>query len=915
MKNFALNIIAYLILFITVTGCSTKKNTWSSRTYHELNTRFNVYFNGQLSYDEGIQNIEKANKEDYSTIIPMFPISRHSNASAAVSNMERTIEKSRKAIKLHSIKAKPNKDEKKANQPKYQLFYNQEEFNPALKEAWLLLAQAEFHKGDFLGASSTFAYIANRYTTNKDMVAQCLLWKARAYAEMGWIYEAEQVLSKVNQDDLKRANFGLFAEVNADLLLKNKQYSEAIPFLELASSKTKNKSQEIRYHYILAQLYQQSENNKKAYEYYKDVIKSNPSYEMQFNAQISIAQLNIGNIESVRKDLLKMTQNPNNKNYLDQLYFALGNTYINNADTTKAIENYKLSIEKSKRNGIDKAQTYIKLADIYYQKKKYILAQPCYEGAGKILSNDHADYLRVRKRAELLSELVTQSNIVILQDSLQALASQPESKRKEVVAKIIEKLIATEKEAEKKSKQMTEGQNPEQNEDLPSLQQIGSAGEAGNWYFYNEGLKQNGQLEFEKKWGVRQLEDNWRRISKGSVLFADDKKETEVEKSETDTTQQAKLDDTKNPEFYLRQIPTTEAKIKKSNAQIASALIQMGQIYKDKINDIDEAIKTYEDFEHRFSSDKKIADIYFNLYIIHTKKENKEKAGFYKTKILTDFPNTKYSKMLSQADYAGGVQKMYKEQDSIYNNAYNAYLKSDYAQVFQIVEFFKLNYPLSTIMPKVLFINALSIGKKQSQEQFKKALDELVKTYPESDVSAMAKDILALMKQGMESKNGTSSGSLLTRRDESVKELIDKTKPKQFSQDRQTKHRLLLICLNTKADTHNLLYNVASYNFTHFLIKNFDLAVSKLDSLATLSITGLESWEEAKWYDNSIASDATIKQLVNKYQIQRVMISEENYRLIKGPYNLDDYLSFQIKEQIGGKQPAKGANKKGKDPR
>ncbi|HET7732859.1 MAG TPA: tetratricopeptide repeat protein, partial [Paludibacter sp.] len=276
MKKHFTYTIFFALLIVVISGCSTKKNTWATRAYQATNTRFNVYFNGYVSYNEGLKNILKANKEDYSTVIPMYPISRHSNASAATSDMDRAIEKCRKAIKLHSIKVKPEKNYKKMNSPEYKLFYSQEEFNPAMKEAWLLLAKAEFHKGDFLGSVGTFSYIARHYSTDKDIVAVCQLWVARAYGEMGWIYEAEQVLSKLEQDNLKHSNIGLFASVNADLLLKKRQYKEAIPFLELALSKEDDKDMQQRFGYLLAQLYQLTNDNKAAYDAYSKVIKLNP---------------------------------------------------------------------------------------------------------------------------------------------------------------------------------------------------------------------------------------------------------------------------------------------------------------------------------------------------------------------------------------------------------------------------------------------------------------------------------------------------------------------------------------------------------------------------------------------------------------------------------------------------------------
>lgn len=897
-KHFSYSIL-FALLIVLVSGCSTKKNTWVTRAYQATNTRFNVYFNGYVSYNEGLKNILKANKEDYSGVIPMYPISRHSNATTATSDMDRTIEKCRKAIKLHSIKVKPEKNLKKMNSPEYKLFYNQEEFNPAMKEAWLLLAKAEFHKADFLGAAGTFSYIARHYSTDKDVVAVCQLWIARAYGEMGWIYEAEQVLSKVEQDNLKHSNIGLLASVSADLLLKKHQYKEAIPFLELALSKEDDKDMQQRFGYLLAQLYQLTNDNKAAYDAYSKVIKLNPPYEMDFNARISRAQLNTENVYKVRKELRSMLKNPNNKEYLDQLYYALGNTYLNHGDTLQAIDNYKLSVDTSSTKGINKAVTLIKLADLYYQKREYVSAQPCYDEAAKIITNEHEDYARVTKRAETLSELVVQNDIVVLQDSLQELSTLSESKRLEVVNKIIAKLVADEKLAAEKLLKENEARNRNGaiDDNLALMAPIG-ANSQGGWYFYNPEIMRAGQTEFIRRWGKRKLEDNWRRTNKATSLFADENANAEVVAAPGDTTavqsKTTELSEVKNPQFYLRQIPITPAQLAKSNAEIATALFSMGEIYKDKIEDYPMAISTFNEFIRRFGTDKRVPDAYFYLYMIQTKQGNLAEAERCRTKLMTDYPNTKYSQILSQPDYSARIERMYHEQDSVYALTYKAYNASDFETVFQNVAYIQKNYPLATLMPKFLFLNALSVGKKDTQEKFRSALESLITNYPESDVSAMAKDILALMKQGQEAKKGTSSGTLLARRDETTKAEIADVAKMKFSTDKLTRHRLLLISSTSLENMHKLQYNVASFNFSRFMIKDFDLVINKLDTVRnSLSVTNFESYDEVSWYLNSIATDATISKMFADFQVQRVIISEENFGLLKNTYSLEDYLAFQ----------------------
>ncbi len=922
--------ILFTLLIVIVSGCSTKKNTWTSRTAQSINTKFNVHFNGAVSYNEGLKNIINSNKEDYSTLIPMYPISQHANASAATSNMDRTIEKCRKAIKLHSIKVKPKKNTKKEKLPEYMNFYNQKEFNPELKNAWLMLAQAEFHKGDFLGASATFSYISRHYITDNDMIALCQLWKVRAYGEIGWIYEAEEVLSKIVQDNLRLSSIGLFAAVNADLLLKKQQYKEAIPFLELALSKEKDKDLKQRFGYLLAQLYIKTGNDAAAFESFSRVIKTNPPYEMDFNARINRAQIDKGNVLGVRKDLRNMLKNSNNNDYLDQIYFAIGNTYLNHNDTLKAIENYKLSVEKSKRNGIDKSVTLITLGDIFYNKRNYLLAQPCYDEAAKIITNEHKDYERVKKRAETLSELVTQNDIVVLQDSLQRLAAMTESQRLEVIKELIEKLISDEKVATEK--QLKNADSPDENmngnrnrfteqeEDLGRLPQIGSSsGNSGEWYFYNSELIRTGQSEFLKKWGKRKLEDNWRRTNKTATIFADENiaNAATIVKDTTDTVSKKNdFSDTKNPEFYLKLVPVTPAQITKSNAEIATALLSMGLIYKDKIEDIPMAISTLELLISRFGTDKIISDAYFQLYMIAIKMENKKDAEKYRLRLISEFPSSKYAEILSQTNYKERLSIMYGEQDSIYNLTYKAYNESDYQTVFKHLAYIQQNYPISTLMPKFLFLNALSIGKKDTPEKFQAALNELVTKYPESDVSAMSKDILALIKQGHEAKTGTSSGTLLTRRDEAAKNKVDEqAAPLQFSPEKHSKHRLLFICSITTDSMNMMLYNIASFNFSRFMIKNFDLVINKLDSSKNiLCVTNFESFDEAQWYVNSIGTDALITKLLADFQVQKVIISEENYVLLRTKNNLSEYLGFQEKNIVTKQSNQSPANKQLKKP-
>ena len=441
--------IAAFFVILLLWSCSTKKNTKVSRFYHAFTTRYNIYFNGKEAFDAALKSQQDGYKENYSDMIYMYPISAQpKNKPETGGPFDRTIEKSNKAIKLHSIKAKPKKKPGWRNDPKQRAFQEQEEYNPFLKKSWLIMGQAQFYNADFLQASATFSYIARHYATDEEVVAEAKLWQARCYAEMGWFYESEDILNKMNKNGIPEANLKQYAAVFADYLIKNKQYEEAIPYLKTAIKNEKNHKQQSRMKYLLGQLYTDLELNGLAYKAFGSVIRSNPPYELEFAARIRQTEVFAGeNYLKVVKMLKKMAKSQKNKDFLDQVYYALGNVYLSREDTTNAIENYKLGIEKSTQNGMDKAICQIQLGDIYFTMRDYVHAQPCFSGALAGIKKEYKDYKRVAKLSAVLDELVVHVEAVHLQDSIQALAKMPEEERLAVIDKKIEQVIKEEEQA------------------------------------------------------------------------------------------------------------------------------------------------------------------------------------------------------------------------------------------------------------------------------------------------------------------------------------------------------------------------------------------------------------------------------------------------------------------------------------
>lgn len=889
-------------MLLIITSCSTKKNTGATRAYHQMCTDYNVGFNAESSYIEGQKAINKGAKDDFTRLIEMYPISYKENQTVATSQMDRTIEKCRKAIKKHSITKKPERNKKKWKDPKYQYFYNQEEYVHGVKEAWILLGKAELHKGDFLGAASTFGYIQRHYPSDLEIVCEARIWQARAYGEMDWIYEAWQAFDLIKENDVVKRLNADYAEVKAFLLMKDKNYKEALPYLQLASKKENNKYLSSRFNFLLGQLYLSENQLVKAEESFKNAVRQSQTYPMEFNARLMMLQCNTANWQSNVKKLERMAKNSNNKDFKDQIYTVVGNVYLQHEDTTKAIDAYKKAIEESTRGGVEKAAVLIKLGDLYYSQKNYIDAHPCYQEASGIIKVEHPDYKRVSLLGETLGELAVNYNTVELQDSLQHLSTLSEEEQLKIVEKIIEDVKREEEEAarlakEAETKGFVESTRPSMS--VPTL------GGSGDWYFYNQQLKTAGAQQFTQKWGKRVLEDNWRRANKVSAAPSLDGLDGEMgdlemgddgngELSQSGQSQEKSEDDGvpshHKPEYYLSQIPKDSADIAASNVAIADALYAMAMIYDEKLNNLELSLETYREFQRRFAEDDRQLEGYYSSYRICGKLEDKEGQESYRQKIVSDYPESKYAAVLSQPDYLERTKEMLAMQDSLYSETYAAYSKGNFSTVFANYETMSENYSMSSLMPKFAFLNALSIGKTQPEEPFFKALTELVEKYPQSEVTPMCKDILALMSQGMEAQQGTSHGSLLDRRDEIAKEeLVDEElKNATFSDDKKTAHYLLLIPRNDGVNLNSLLYDLAAFNFTKFMIKDYDLAKRTTNGVAYISV-GTESYEETEWYERTMLAEPTLQGRITLDQVDRVIISEDNLKLIEQGKTWEEY--------------------------
>ena len=922
MKKGFYYIIALLIVSL-FWSCSTKKNTKASRFYHAFNSRYNIYFNGKTSFDEALLAMQKGYKESYSDMILMYPISAQPKEKPETGGpFDRAIEKSNKAIKLHSIKAKPPKKAGWRNDPKQRAWQEQEEYNPFLKKCWLMMGEAQFYNADFLQASATFSYIARHYAHDEEVVAEARLWQARCYSEMGWFYEAEDILGKLNTNGIPRKNLNQYATVYADYLVKNKQYEEAVPYFKTAIKAEKNRLQRTRMKYLLGQIYAAQDQDGLAYQMFGQVIKANPPYELEFAARIRQTEVFTGgNDQKVIKMLKRMAKNDKNKDLLDQVYYALGNVYLNREDTVNAILNYELGVEKSTQNGLDKAICQIKLGNLYFQKRDYVKAQPNFSGALSGIQKEYKDYERVSKLSAILDELVVHVEAVHLQDSLQALAKMPEAERFAVIDKIIEQVKKEEEEAKalaEKEAYLAEQEAKGTGIDRPGTETGGitlpmTSGGSG-FYFYNPQAVSQGKAAFQRKWGRRALEDNWRRRKKEMSTFNENMAdetggEPEGEISEQpDDSLEAGLepvasDDPKTREYYIQQLPLTPEDIEASNIIIEDGLYNMAMIYKDKLEDIPLATEAFEELERRFPKHSHLLESYYQVYLMALRSGNHSLAVAYKNKLTATFPESDYAIAISDPNYEYNIRMMDRVQDSIYQATYASYLAEDTMTVRRNYRDVSAKYPLADLLPKFMFLEALTYVQAGDAEGFKRALKALVEKYPTADVTELASEMLKGVLRGRMMVQGGIKGMSWNLRfgvgaDGS---LSAADSARVFTAEPNTSYRMLLIFPTGTLDRNKLLFAVAAYNFANFMVKEFDLNFEEAGPMSMLTIHGFFNLDEILHYYKMIYESDGYAVALDK-NVAILPISDDNYETLMRGKTLEEYVEF-FQENFGEATP------------
>jgi tetratricopeptide (TPR) repeat protein len=866
-----------------IAGCSAEKNTGTTRFFHGLTSRYNIYFNGNESFKAGVKKLETSYTEDYSGLLKIFEYSDPASLSVCAADMERAVQKASKVISLKSITAKPETKDNSLPSEKDEEFMNRKEYNEWVDDSYLLMGKARVYKGDFELAKATFSYNLTS-SVDKEILTESTIWLARVYNETGNYNESFRILNELTPESMLSEQKALFYTTLSDLFMKQKRYEEAIDPLEKSLNYVSGKRAQYRLTYLLAQLYERKGDGNRATGYYKDVIKMNPPYDVEFNARISIAGIfdqNSDNPESIKKELIKMLKDSKNKEFLDQVYYALGNIYLKEGDEKEAIYNFKESAAANKGNRNQQAKTFLALADHYFGIPDYVNSGKYYDSAVFIIDAKYPDYQTIRAISRSLNELISRIEIIQREDSLQKVAKMNPEERNKLISGIIEQV--------NRDQQNQTGQN--RNADMYNMGQYyenerrfqNNIEQEGRWYFYNQAALAFGRTEFRRRWGDRKLEDNWRRLNKARVASGQQiVEQPEINQAGKDTVNP--VADKKGAEYYLRDLPLNDSLIAISNGKIAQALLESGKIYHENFHDNAKALESFTGIQERFPGSPIEPENLYNIYMVYT-EDGDPKASTYKQRLIEKYPDNDFTRIITDPDYYRKKQESQKEAEKFYESAYRAYTEENFIGAISICDTSLVRFPKHDLTPKFMLLRSFAFAHTSDERTFKEELGKIVKLWPDTPESNRAQEIIAYLNKEIP--------QLQVEEDKQIAKEI-------YSDEKESPHSFILVIKNPQFNINQATFDVISYNIDNYTNNNYRTQASLVDDkYIMLTVSGFQKLQDAMDYYNSFKTEIIVRN-PSRSQMITFIIGKSNLEALIKDKNPDRYMIFFTEKYLIG---------------
>ena len=855
--------ISLLLVAMVLSNCSTTKDRWINRQYHETTAHYNAFFNGEEALKEAVSAFEKSEEYDFEALLPIYYWPHEKQSPQMFAKMDRALEKSAKVIKNHSM------------------VFRGEQKNDYVFKAYLLSARARFYKNEWIQCIEATSYMEDQFRGIEkadDEVFWAQLLAAQTHIRMDNAFQAEQILDEIYTKELPKAMLFEVQKTMAALHIHKRSWERAQHWVESAAELAPNKSQKVRLTYLNAQLYALL---KKGYESalaYEAVLKLHPNdYDITFSAQIKRAEnfdVYMEDIAIIEKDLEKMLRDDKNISYRDQIYYVWALKRLGLEHFTEAEKLLVQSIQSSVENPKQKGKSYLALAGVAFDFRDFVPAQAYYDSALAVLPAGYGGLDTLQHRKSVLDELVFEINSIMLEDSLQAMYGMSEMELREKFRRFIAEKQKREEEARRRA-ELAE-MRAEQNALLANTGPQAISG--GEWYFFNSQVRTSGLASFKRTWGDRPLEDHWRTKDKPAQGFGGVVDLANADDG-VDSTEVALPSNDNSVEYYLSRVLLSQEDYNQSLIREATAKAELGFIYKDGLRDLVAADLAWLDYLEEFESYAQLTPkVLYGLYLLRGEQLDTENQEKTKEKLLKEYPNSPYSALL-RGEMKGPVVP--REEQEAYEAAFAAFVSGGLKTAQMKLDLFIAQYPKTSLRAKAQMLQAFIYGADEKEDEVVVALKGVVNDYTDSEESTVAAQILALLMDDNEGRKQDFKGS----GDQKVQKI-------DFPEQPNAPHKFILAIPAENSNINDLRNALADFNKEHFKFDNLRIQNIFYDQATQLVIvSGLRTKEKAKVYLNTFSTlGGPLEQYYPKARSEAFYINNPNFGKVYRDKVLKEYI-------------------------
>lgn len=829
-----------------------------------------------------MRQLEADRRDDYTQLLRVEDYGTLQQVQTINSHLDRAAEKAAKVIRRHSM------------------FFGRQERVRRVPDSYMLIGKVHFYKQDYYSARQIFEFVISRFEKS-EVKYYGQLWLARTHIQLQEYEVSVNILNTLQSEIAAGTLPSHVAEyvpvVFAHHFVSQQNLIAAKPHLKRATQ-TGNRTLRARMNFIIAQIYRKQDNNPLAVEYFQKVMDDSPSFEMDFNARINIAQSfdiqQVGSAEIIQT-LNRLLRDSKYRDFKDQIYYALASVALRENNDTAAIRFLRQSVAISEGNEFQKIQSARKLAGIYFAIPDFIEAYHYYDTLMQILPIDHPDYETIERKTSVLHDIAEQIGIINHEDSLQMVAQMSVSERNALIEKIVQEQKA-ELEREKEAAQQEEQAGTQTHMMQPGGQRSGVSipgrggstsitGEhtaAGAWYFYNPQALSLGHSEFTKRWGRRKLADNWRLSDRRTYSWDVVHESQAAPENDTIAMKEQQITETdlvKN-ETYLQNLPMTPELLAQSNKRVANAKFTLGNLLREGLRDYNRSADVFEQYRQRFPGHDNELDVLFNLYGLNTMLNQPGKATFYKDEILSKYPESEYARMLGDPGYFDELRARQAKINSLYQDAFYALHNGMYRIVPIYASEAFSSFPDSELLPQFAYLRAVAAGQIYSQDSLVSGLKQLISRFPSSEVVPLAQGLLTFLNiEGFE--------------DETIAltEQIEETSI--YSTNDNSSHLFVLIVNFRQVNIDAIRIRISDFNMRNHRADNLSINSVLIDrDHQMITVGNFNGKIPAMVYFNAITASDYVYAPIRNIESWSFVITAENYPILYRDKDIAEYMRF-----------------------